>query len=140
MGFPISRLNHTLTNGIAARMNRYILQLITTLLLLLPSLCYAWSGKVVSVTDGDTIKVLRNGQQVKIRLYGIDTPEKKQAFGNRAKKATSVLVRNKMVEVEPVTKDRYSRTVALVYHGNVNVNAQLIYDGYAWVYRKYCEE
>jgi endonuclease YncB( thermonuclease family) len=47
----------------------------------LPTHCFAWSGKVVSVTDGGTIKVLHKGKEVNIRLCGIDTPEKKQNFG-----------------------------------------------------------
>ncbi len=45
------------------------------LAILVPSICFAWSGKVVSVTDGDTLKVLHDGKEEKIRLYGIDTPE-----------------------------------------------------------------
>jgi len=54
------------------------------LAILVPSICFAWSGKVVSVTDGDTIKVLHDGKEKKIRLYGIDTPEKGQDFGQKA--------------------------------------------------------
>jgi len=52
--------------------------------LCLASCVYAWTGKVVGVIDGDTVKVLHNGRQVKIRLYGVDTPEKAQAFGQKA--------------------------------------------------------
>lgn len=61
------------------------------------SLVYAWTGKVVGISDGDTIKVLQDGKQVKIRLYGVDTPEKKQAFGKAAKKFTGSLVAGKVV-------------------------------------------
>jgi micrococcal nuclease len=50
---------------------------------------YAWQGKVVGVADGDTITVIHNGKGEKIRLYGIDTPEKRQAFGEKAKLYTS---------------------------------------------------
>lgn len=101
---------------------------------------YAWTGKVVGVTDGDTIKVLRNREQVKIRLYGIDTPEKAQAFGNKAKRFTASLVAGKIVDIESVIKDRYGRTVALVRVAGKNVNEEIVRAGYAWVYRKYCKK
>jgi micrococcal nuclease len=61
-------------------------------LLLLPFSLFAWEGKVVSVTDGDTIKALKAGKQVKIRLAAIDTPEKGQPYGQAAKKFTANLV------------------------------------------------
>lgn len=102
--------------------------------------CYAWTGKVVGVADGDTITVLKQGRKVRIRLSGIDTPEKKQAFGNKAKKFTNAKVRGKVVEVDPVVTDRYGRTVAMIYVGKENLNESLVRAGYAWVYRKYCKD
>jgi micrococcal nuclease len=69
-----------------------------------------WSGKVVGVTDGDTITVLHDRQPEKIRLWGVDCPEKGQDFGTKAKQATSIMVFAKVVEVEPMTIDRYGRT------------------------------
>lgn len=99
----------------------------------------AWSGKVIGVADGDTIKVLHNKKSVRIRFYGIDTPEKRQAFGNRAKKYTNAWVRGKVVEIDPVTKDRYGRTVAMVHVTRKNLNELLVQQGLAWVYRKYCK-
>lgn len=113
---------------------------ITLLLFLFFSTSYAWTGKVVGVTDGDSIKVLQERNQVKIRLYGIDTPEKGQAFGNKAKKYTASLVAGKVVDIEPITKDRYGRTVALVRVSWKNVNEEIIRAGYGWVYRKYCKK
>ena len=101
----------------------------------------AWTGQVVSVTDGDTIKVLDpGGQQVKVRLYGIDTPEKKQAFGQAAKKYTANMIAGKVVEIEEVDKDRYGRIVGIVMIGGKNVNQELVRDGYAWVYKQYCKK
>ena len=97
-----------------------------------------WSGKVVGVADGDTITVLRDKQPQKIRLYGIDCPEKRQPFGKRAKQFTSELVFGKVVEVEPITVDRYGRTVAFVRVENISVNETLISDGLAWVFPRYC--
>jgi len=115
------------------------LTLALLLLLLFPSLSWAWSGQVVGVTDGDTITVLHEGRGEKIRLYGIDCPEKRQAFGTRAKEATSALVFGKVVEVEPVNVDRYGRTVALVTVGTTLVNEELVREGFAWVYTRYCK-
>ncbi len=78
-----------------------LLSLLLSLLLTFPCLAWAWSGMVVGVTDGDTIKVMgSHNKQVKIRLYGIDTPEKGQAFGKKAKQFTSGMVFGKVVEVE----------------------------------------
>ena len=99
-----------------------------------------WSGVVVGVSDGDTITVLHGGRGEKIRLYGIDTPEKRQAFGKKAKQFTSSMVYSKTVEVQPKDTDRYGRTVALINVGGQSLNEALIKDGLAWVYRKYCKE
>jgi len=100
---------------------------------------WAWSGKVIGVADGDTITVLRDKEQVRIRLYGIDCPEGGQAFGNKAKQFTSGMVFGKVVEVEPVDVDRYGRTVALVTVFKLLVNEELVNAGFAWVYTRYCD-
>jgi len=109
------------------------------LLLIFPAFCFSWPGKVVGVTDGDTVKVLRSDThiQVKIRLAGIDTPEKKQAYGQKAKKFTANLIGGRVVEVKPITKDRYGRTVGYIYSDGQDVNLEIVKAGYAWVYRKY---
>ncbi len=120
--------------------NRKALVLCLFLLLTLPTLTWAWSGKVVGVADGDTITVLRDKEQVKIRLYGIDCPEKGQAFGKRAKQFTSKMVFGKVVEVEVMDTDRYGRTVALVAVNKQILNEELLKAGYAWVYYQYCHE
>ena len=89
---------------------------IAILLMLLTS-CLASdniSGKVVGVLDGDTIEVLQNKQTHRIRLHGIDAPEKGQDFGTQAKKAASDLAFNKNVTVSVTTKDRYNRSVGIV--------------------------
>jgi endonuclease YncB( thermonuclease family) len=84
------------------------------LFLVFPFLCFGWSGECVGVSDGDSITVMHEGMAEKIRLYGIDCPEKKQDVGSRAKQFTSVMVYRQVVDVEPVTQDRYGRTVAWV--------------------------
>jgi micrococcal nuclease len=113
-------------------------------IVLLASVSFAaepYQAKVVGITDGDTVKVLHEGTQVKIRLYGIDTPEKRQAFGNRAKQFTAGRVAGKVVTIIPMDRDRYGRTVALIQSQDVSgtLNEDLVRYGYAWVYRKYCK-
>ena len=97
-------------------------------------------GKVIAIADGDTITVLQNNRQYKIRLYGIDTPEKKQAFGQKAKKFTSDIAMNQQVKVVTFDIDRYGRIVGMVYIGQECLNEALIKNGFAWAYRKYCKE
>ncbi len=119
-------------------MKNSLFVLILTFLVLASASAHAWTGQVVAVTDGDTIKVLQDGRETKIRLYGVDTPEKKQAFGQKAKDFTASLVAGKMVDVEPVDQDRYGRTVGLVTVSGRNLNEELVKNGFAWVYRQYC--
>ena len=99
------------------------------------------SGKVIGISDGDTITVLAAGnRQVKIRLYGIDCPESRQAFGRRAKEATSRLIFGQNAHVEVINKDRYGRTVGIVYdQDGKEINGQLVSLGLAWVYPQYCK-
>lgn len=99
-----------------------------------------WTGMVVGISDGDTIKVMRDGQQVTIRLYGVDTPEKKQAFGQAAKRFTAEVVAGKMVDVKSVDIDRYGRTVGLVTVNGFILNQALVRSGNAWVYDRYCKK
>jgi len=99
------------------------------------------SGKVISIADGDTLTILAAGnQQVKIRLAEIDTPESGQPFGNRSKQALSKLAGRQSVTVEVQDIDQYGRTVGRVYVGDVDVSAELVREGYAWVYRKYLRD
>ena len=102
----------------------------------------AWAdiltGRVVGVTDGDTITVLDGSNtQHKIRLGGIDAPEKKQAFGNVSKKSLSDLVYDKRVDVDWYKHDRYGRIVGKVMVDGVDANLEQIKRGMAWYYKKY---
>ena len=104
------------------------------------ALAESYIGRVVGVTDGDTIKVMHNGVAVKIRLAEIDCPEKTQAFGMQAKKYTSQLSFDRDLRIVEVSHDRYGRTVALAYlPGGECLNEELVSNGYAWCYRKYCK-
>ena len=95
--------------------------------------------KVISITDGDTIRVLYDNQSLRIRLNGIDCPEKKQAYGTAAKEFTANLVFSKYVSVRIVDIDRYGRYVADIYLGDVYVNAEIVKAGYAWHYKQYSD-
>ena len=96
------------------------------------------NAKVIRVLDGDTIEVLHNNHPERIRLSGIDCPEKGQAFGKRAKQAASELVYGKEVTLQIHGKDKYKRTLAnLVLSDGTIVNQQLVKDGWCWWYRKY---
>jgi len=97
-----------------------------------------FTAKVIGVADGDTITVLRDRSQVRIRLDGIDCPESGQAFGSRAKAYTAALALGKVVKVRPRNKDRYGRTVAAVLLSDGrNLNHELVRAGFAWWVRKY---
>ncbi len=98
-------------------------------------------GKVVSVADGDTITVLDgNKTQHKIRLQGIDAPEKAQAFGQKSKQSLNQLVHSKIVTVEFQKKDKYGRTVGKVILNGTDVCLEQIKLGMAWHYKQYQSE
>jgi len=98
-------------------------------------------GKVVGVSDGDTITVLdADKRQHKIRLEGIDEPESSQDFGSRAKQSLSDLVFGKTVTVISSKKDRFGRTLGKVMLDGRNINLEQINRGFAWFYVHYATE
>ncbi len=100
-----------------------------------------FTGRVVGVSEGDTITVLSKGKPVRIRLHGIDCPEKRQAFGKRAKQFTSRVVYGKEVRVKDLGQDRYRRTIAeVLLSDGRSLNRELVKAGFAWWYRKYAPE
>lgn len=121
----------------------YSRPLVLTIILIVLSysqLCFAWQGKLISVSDGDSIKVMHDTKEEEIRFYGIDCPEGEQDFGQEAKNLTSTLVVGRKIEVKPMDTDRYGRTVGLVYVDGILLNELIIQNGYAWVYHQYCKE
>ena len=117
-----------------------IFQCIATLLLFVAGNLNAATleGKVVHVADGDTITVLdASNTQHKIRLQGIDAPEKAQPFGQKSKQSLSQLVYNKQVTVEYQKKDKYGRTLGKVLHNGTDVCLEQIKLGMAWHYKQY---
>jgi endonuclease YncB( thermonuclease family) len=92
-------------------------------------------------TDGDTLVLLdANNTQHKVRLAGIDCPERKQAWSTKAKQALSDYVFDRQVTVDWDKRDRYQRIVGKVLDGQRDVNLALIRDGLCWWYRRYADE
>lgn len=111
------------------------------LLMALQAHAAAIEGRVVRVADGDTITVLDADKvQHKIRLSGIDAPEKKQPFGQRAKQSLSDLVFSKAVQVETTKRDRYGREIGKVLVDGVDANLMQVQLGFAWHYKAYERE
>ena len=96
-------------------------------------------GKVVGVSDGDTITVLDDMDQGKfrIRLDKIDAPEKKQAFGNKAKQFLSTLIFGKKVSIRFKSIDNYGRVLGVVSLDGKEINLVMVQNGYAWHYSYY---
>lgn len=119
-------------------MRGVLLLAVTTLILFAPPTFADFSGSVVGVTDGDTITVLHHGTAEKIRLNGIDCPEKGQAYGQKAKQAASGLAFGKEVTLQTHGKDKYGRTIGdVLLPDGTNVNHELVKEGWCWWYRKY---
>jgi endonuclease YncB( thermonuclease family) len=98
-------------------------------------------GLVVAISDGDTITLLtEDKRQIKIRLVGIDTPEKKQAFGTKARDHLASRIFKHDVEVDLRKQDQYGRHLGVIYIGGVDINQSMIQDGYAWFYKHYAKE
>ena len=99
--------------------------------------------QAVKVSDGDTLNVQKVengkfvGEIVKIRMFGIDAPEKAQDYGIESKQALEKLVNGKTLEIEEKNRDRYGRTVAVVYVNGKNVNEEMVKNGNAWWYQEY---
>jgi endonuclease YncB( thermonuclease family) len=120
-----------------------IFQCLATFLLLVAGNLNAATleGKVVHVADGDTITVLdATNTQHKIRLQGIDAPEKAQAFGQKSKQSLHQLVHSKQVTIEYQKKDKYGRTVGKVVHNGTDVCVAQIKLGMGWHYKQYESE
>jgi endonuclease YncB( thermonuclease family) len=95
-------------------------------------------GRVVAIADGDTLTVLdEHDRQHRIRLFGIDAPEKAQPFGNQSKKNLSGKVFGATVRVEIVDVDRYGREVGRVSLGDRLINLEQVREGYAWRYPEF---
>ena len=106
-----------------------------------PVIADSITGKIIRVVDGDTVHLLLDHHNIeKIRLAGIDAPERRQAHGSKARKYLSSLLGNKFVNVEYDKRDRYGRIVGKIFLNNEDINLKMIQVGYAWHYKKYQRE
>jgi endonuclease YncB( thermonuclease family) len=97
-------------------------------------------GTVLSVTDGDTIKVQLDSGPISVRLYSIDAPEKDQPWGLEARAALASRVDRRQVDLAVEAQDRYERLVATVFLGDENISAWMVREGNAWAYRDYLKD
>lgn len=107
-----------------------------------PTIDLNFSGKVTSVIDGDTIEILNNEKEVtRIRLKGIDCPERSQAFGTKAKQFTASLCFGMTIAINGSEKDYYGRTLGdVVLPDGKILNHELVKAGLAWHYKKYSSD
>ncbi len=95
-----------------------------------------YKGRVLSVSDGDTFTIKAKEKNIKIRLFGVDSPEKKQKFGIEAMNYTRLMLYNKFVEIKVISKDKYNREVADVFLEDGRCfNHEIVKTGYAWWYQ-----
>ena len=97
-------------------------------------------GTVVGVVDGDTVDVRLQSGMIRVRLHAVDAPERDQPHGAASKQSLSDLVYGKDVSVQPIEQDRYDRLVARLWLGDLDVNAEMVKQGAAWVYRHYADD
>ena len=101
--------------------------------------------QVLKVSDGDTINIQKVengkfvGEMLKIRMYGMDAPEKSQDYGPESRQALEKLVAGKTLSIEVKNKDRYGRTVAVIYVNGKNINEEMVKTGNAWWYQEYAK-
>lgn len=99
------------------------------------------SGQVISVIDGDTLDILHEGKPLRIRLHGIDAPEKGQAYGNKARQFVQGMAASKLVTVQIFDTDKYGRSVGDVFlPDGSNLNREIVKAGYAWWFKKYSSD
>ena len=98
---------------------------------------FSFEGNVIRVTDGDTITVRTGEVNFRVRLHGIDAPERGQPFGTKARDALSEMVAGKVITVKVMDVDRYGRLIGLLSLGDTAVNLEMLLKGFAWHYKDY---
>lgn len=129
---PVRKLSLSRVAGVAALLLACLCSPVTAAI---------YTARVVGVSDGDTITVVDHAKvQHRIRLAGIDAPEKHQPWGQRSRRALADKVYDRMVEIEFGKKDRYGREVGKVLLDGEDVNLELVRLGLAWHYKAYERE
>lgn len=150
-GIPPGRKRNAAPCGAPQRRGaRFSVWLGCLLLLAFPALADTFQAQVVGITDGDTVTVLAEGKrEEKVRLSGIDCPEKKQPFGEKAKQSLSDLLFGKTARVEWSKRDRYGRVVGQVFVSppcqsepcpSLDAGLAQIRSGLAWHFKRYEKE
>src|SRR5262249_34773645 len=101
---------------------------------------HSFQAKVVKIADGDTITVLLDKTQHKIRLEAIDTPEKGQAYGTKARQALAGKIFGQTVRVDWKKRDRYGRIIGRVYVSDRDISLEMVREGWAWHFKRYSKE
>lgn len=97
-------------------------------------------GKVVGIIDGDTFDMMLDGKKIRVRMFGIDAPERRQDYYQKSKQALSDMIFGKVVRIETKSRDRYKRTLAEVYEGNKWINREMVLQGMAWHFKRYSSD
>ncbi len=105
-----------------------------------PVLAEEFTGKVTRITDGDSIRVQRDGKDVTVQLNGIDAPEPKQEFGPDATAFLKSRLLDKTVRVVVKGQDSYDRTLGQVFLDKTDMNAEMVKSGMAWAYVRYSKD
>ena len=122
-------------------MIRIVILFISILLAMTTVSAKTITGKVIKVSDGDTIVIQSSkNKKLKVRLAKIDAPELAQPYGQAAYIALNQLLISQTVKIEYKNKDRYQRIVGQVYLNNLDVGAEMVSQGHAWVYRQYSND
>lgn len=123
-------------SSFSPRGNKFFLTLVAFLLLVTATFGQV-KGKVIRVADGDTFTMLVDGKPYKVRLHGVDCPEKTQDFYDVARQFLSKLIMHQEVTVIKRNKDRYGRVVGIAFLEEMNINEQLLKEGLAWHFTRY---
>src|SRR5215510_9937312 len=111
--------------------------LLVLLVLVTPAWGDTFTGKVVRVSDGDTLTVLVDRKQISVRLLEIDAPEKKQAFGQRSRESLAQMCAAQVATVNASSRDKYGRVLGRVQCQGLDANAEQVRRGMAWVFDRY---
>ena len=96
--------------------------------------------RVLSVSDGDTVTINDHGEKRKLRLYGIDAPEKDQEYGMESRQYLYDRIQGKDINIDFISKDRYGRDISIIYINGENINETMVKEGYAWWYKEYSKK